>query len=87
MTQRLASFYIIYEMNKLDNMKTTPFVPIVLETIQNSQNNAEKRLLSELLSNGSRDVFIISYKIRSLSSQLSNLLKTQLKTLNLSYLI
>ena len=74
-------------MNKLDNMKTTPFVPIVLETIQNSQNNAEKRLLSELLSNGSRDVFIISYKIRSLSSQLSNLLKTQLKTLNLSYLI
>ncbi len=45
-------------MNKLDNMKTTPFVPIVLETIQNSQNNAEKRLLSELLSNGSRDVNI-----------------------------
>ena len=61
MTQRLASFYIIYEMNKLDNMKTTPFVPIVLETIQNSQNNAEKRLLSELLSNGSRDVFKINF--------------------------
>ena len=48
-------------MNKLDNMKTTPFVPIVLETIQNSQNNAEKRLLSELLSNGSRDVFKINF--------------------------
>ena len=55
------AFYIIYEMNKLDNMKTTPFVPIVLETIQNSQNNAEKRLLSELLSNGSRDVFKINF--------------------------
>ena len=62
-------------------------IMVFLNPIQNSQNNAEKRLLSELLSNGSRDVFIISYKIRSLSSQLSNLLKTQLKTLNLSYLI
>ena len=62
MTQRVASFYIIYEMNKGDNMKTTPFVPLVLETIQNSQNNIEKKLLGELLSNGSREVFIFLFK-------------------------
>jgi len=45
-------------MYKLDTMKTTPFYPIVLETIQNTQNSVEKKLLTEFINTMTREVSI-----------------------------
>jgi hypothetical protein len=36
-------------MYKLEKVSTTPFVPIVLETLQTSKNNVEKKLLLEFI--------------------------------------
>jgi hypothetical protein len=49
LAQRLASFYLLYEMYRLEKVSTTPFVPIVLETLQGSKNNVEKKLLLEFI--------------------------------------
>lgn len=62
LSQRLSSFYILYEMYKLDTMKTTPFYPIVLETIQNTQNSVEKKLLTEFINTMTRETPKLSVK-------------------------
>ncbi len=49
LSQRLASFYTLYDMYRLEKVSTTPFVPIVLETLQTSKNNIEKKLLLEFI--------------------------------------
>lgn len=49
LTQRLASFYILYEIYRLEKVSTTPFVPIVLETLQTSTNIVEKKLLLDFI--------------------------------------
>jgi hypothetical protein len=49
LSQRLAAFYLLYEMYRLEKTSTTPFVPIVLETLQTSKNNIEKKLLLEFI--------------------------------------
>ncbi len=49
LSQRLAAFYLLYEMYRLEKVSTTPFVPIVLETLQSSKNNIEKKLLLEFI--------------------------------------
>jgi hypothetical protein len=36
-------------MYRLEKVSTTPFVPIVLETLQTSTNNIEKKLLLEFI--------------------------------------
>lgn len=36
-------------MYRLEKVSTTPFVPIVLETLQTSKNNVEKKLLLEFI--------------------------------------
>jgi hypothetical protein len=36
-------------MYRLEKVSTTPFVPIVLETLQTSKNNIEKKLLLEFI--------------------------------------
>jgi hypothetical protein len=60
LSQRLASFYILYDMYRLEKVSTTPFVPIVLETLQTSKNNVEKKLLLEFIEVSVKvNVFII----------------------------
>lgn len=49
-------------MYKLDTMKTTPFYPIVLETIQNTQNSVEKKLLTEFINTMTRETPKLSVK-------------------------
>jgi len=49
-------------MYKLDTMKTTPFYPIVLETIQNTQNPVEKKLLTEFINTMTRETPKLSIK-------------------------
>jgi len=49
LSQCLASFYIMYDMYKQEDSKTTPFVPLFLECLQKSTINSEKKLLKELI--------------------------------------
>lgn len=47
--QRLAGFYIYYEMYKNENISYKPFIPIVLETLETSNSNIEKKFLLEFV--------------------------------------
>ena len=49
LTQRLASFYLLYDMYKSEQVKTTPFIPLLLESYEQSKSQCEKRLLCDLL--------------------------------------
>ena len=49
LAQRLASFYIMYDMYSSDQVQTTPFIPLLLESLESSQNNIEKKALIDIL--------------------------------------
>ena len=49
LSQRLASFYIIYDMYRQEDSKTTPFVPLFLECLEKSTVNCEKKMLKDLI--------------------------------------
>ena len=49
LSQRLASFYIIYDMYKQEDSKTTPFIPLFLECLEKSNINIEKKMLKDLI--------------------------------------
>ena len=49
LSQRLASFYIIYDMYKQEDSKTTPFIPLFLECLEKSTINIEKKMLKDLI--------------------------------------
>lgn len=52
LSQRLASFYILYDMYRNEKVTTTtPFIPIVLETLQTSSNKVEQKLLINFIEN------------------------------------
>ena len=38
LTQRLASFYLLYDMYKSEQVKTTPFIPLLLESYEQSKS-------------------------------------------------
>ena len=47
LSQRLASFYLMYDMYKQEDSKTTPFVPLFLECLEKSTINVEKKMLKD----------------------------------------
>ena len=49
LSQRLASFYIVYDMYRQEDSKTTPFVPLLLESLEKSTINLEKKFLKDLI--------------------------------------
>ena len=51
-SQRLASFYIYYEMYKTETFHNIPFIPIILETLETTQNNVEKKFLIDFITVG-----------------------------------
>ncbi len=56
-------------MYRLEKVSTTPFVPIVLETLQTSKNNIEKKLLLEFIE--------VSVKVNVCTNNLIFLLDSQ----------
>lgn len=50
LSQKLASFYILYDMNRLEKA-SNPFIPIILESLQSSSNKVEQKLLVDFLEN------------------------------------
>ena len=51
LTQRISSFFLLYDMYKLDKGNTIPFISIILESIKISKNNIEKNILINFLEN------------------------------------
>ena len=51
LTQRICSFFILYDMYQLDKTNTIPFIPIILESLNKSKNNTEKKFLIDFLEN------------------------------------
>ena len=49
LVQRLTSFYLFYDIYRQESNPTTPFIPILLESLENSKINGERKLLSDLL--------------------------------------
>ena len=49
LSQRLASFYIIYDMYKQEDSKTTPFIPLFLECLEKTNIIIEKKMLKDLI--------------------------------------
>jgi hypothetical protein len=52
--QRIVAFYILYELYHHENVKTTPFVPIVLRSLQECEMQpemmkVEMKLLTDFL--------------------------------------
>lgn len=51
-SQRIASFYLYYEMYKTESISNTPFIPIILETLESTESNAEKKFLLDFINIG-----------------------------------
>jgi hypothetical protein len=64
LSQRLSAFYILYQMDKGEKVSTTPFLPIILETLQTSNINTEKKLLLEFIEVTGKVNIIIIIKFR-----------------------
>lgn len=52
----MSAFYILYYMYKNDSLETTPFVPMVLDSMGNSTDNLEKYFLYDILKTGLEEV-------------------------------
>jgi len=62
LNQRLASLYILYEMYRSEKANTTPFINVILEIIQNSKNNVEKKLIVEFIDISSKVNYLLKMK-------------------------
>ena len=49
--QRIISYYILFEISKQEKMVSNPYIPIILEMIQKSQNKNELIFLEDFLYN------------------------------------
>ena len=49
--QRIISYYILYEIAKNEKIETNPYIPIILERLQNTQNIYEQKFLVDFLNN------------------------------------
>ena len=50
-SQRIISYYLLYEISKDQNAETNPYIPIILEMLKKSQNKNEQNFLIDFLYN------------------------------------
>ena len=50
-SQRLSSFYILYDMYRNEKLQSIPFIPIVLQTLNESKNKIEQQFLIDFIQN------------------------------------
>jgi hypothetical protein len=51
LSQRLSSFYILYDMYRNEKLQSIPFIPIVLQTLNESKNKIEQQFLIDFIQN------------------------------------
>lgn len=49
-TQRLVGFYLLYDIYRNDSLPTTPFVPLVVEVVEQTNDVVERKFLLQFLS-------------------------------------
>jgi len=55
-TQRLVGFYLLYDIYKNETLPTTPFVPIVLETVEQTNDLVERKFLLQFLTSPPKEL-------------------------------
>merc|ERR1719238_2380219 len=55
-TQRLVGFYLLYDIYRNETLPTTPFVPIVLETVEQTSDVVERKFLLQFLTSPPKDL-------------------------------
>jgi len=55
-TQRLVGFYLLYDIYKNETLPTTPFVPIVLETVERTGDLVERKFLLQFLTSPPKEL-------------------------------
>ena len=51
LSQRLSSFYILYDMYRNEKLQSIPFIPIVLQTLNETKNKIEQKFLIDFIEN------------------------------------
>ena len=51
LSQRLSSFYILYDMYRNEKLQSIPFIPIVLQSLNESKNKTEQQFLIDFIQN------------------------------------
>ena len=72
--QRIISFYILYLMKKYDKLEITPFLPLIIETIQSTKNKTEQNFLLDFLYN----------QINYLNTSVKNYIQDNTKTVKVN---
>ena len=49
-TQRLVGFYLLYDIYRHESLPTTPFVPLVVEIVEKTTDEVERKFLLQFLS-------------------------------------
>lgn len=55
-TQRLVGFYLLYDIYRNETLSTTPFVPIVLETVEQTGDVVERKFLLQFLTSPPKEL-------------------------------
>ncbi|CAE8614110.1 unnamed protein product [Polarella glacialis] len=55
-TQRLVGFYLLYDIYRNETLPTTPFVPIVLETVEQTSDVVERKFLLQFLTSPPKEL-------------------------------
>lgn len=72
--QRLISFYILFLMKKNDKLDISPFLPFIIEIIQNTKNKIEQNFLNDFLCN----------QIHYLNTSVKNYIQDNTKTVKIN---
>lgn len=54
--QRLVGFFLLYDMYRTEQQGTTPFVPFVLDALEQSTDQAEKKFLMQIVTSPPKDL-------------------------------
>mmetsp|Transcript_20819 Transcript_20819/g.58671 ORF Transcript_20819/g.58671 Transcript_20819/m.58671 type:complete len:420 (-) Transcript_20819:109-1368(-) len=55
-TQRIVGFYLLYDIYRNETLPTTPFVPIVLETVEQTNDTLERKFLLQFLTSPPKEL-------------------------------
>mmetsp|Transcript_27593 Transcript_27593/g.62809 ORF Transcript_27593/g.62809 Transcript_27593/m.62809 type:complete len:422 (-) Transcript_27593:47-1312(-) len=55
-TQRIVGFYLLYDIYRNETLPTTPFVPIVLETVEQTSDTVERKFLLQFLTSPPKEL-------------------------------
>ena len=79
--QRIISYYILYEITKNIKIEANPYIPIILERLQKTQNRYEQKFLVDFLNNEINyiDLTVISYLKHDIKGLKINLNQIKMK--------